>query len=458
MADWQTYLSENRSRFLDELLDFLRIPSISALPEHAQDVRAAASWIADRLKKASIENVQIHETGGHPVVYGDWLHAGDQPTIMIYGHFDTQPVDPLDLWEHPPFEPTVEGDRIYARGASDDKGNLFVPVLAAEALLESEGELPVNVKFFLEGQEEIGSPQLPAFIADHKELLACDLILSADSGQWSATEPSVLVGLRGICGLQLDVYGPERDLHSGSYGGAVQNPLHALVRLLDSMRAPDGRILVEGFYDNVFEPTDEIREQVAAVPFDEEDYKEDLGVDALFGEPGFTPPERTWIRPTLELNGVYGGFQGQGLKTVLPSEAHAKITCRLVPDQDPERIAALIIEHVAEHTPPGVRAEVSRAEHGAVAYSIPVDHPGLEIAAELLEDIYDQKPYYVRTGGSVPVTSFFLEHLGAYTIGFGFALPDERIHSPNEFFRISSLERGQEAYCRMLHALRDAEL
>ena len=312
MSTWQTYLDDNASRYLDELLDFLRIPSISALPEHIPDVQRAAEWVAARMRAAGIEEVRILPTGGHPVVYGEWLHAPDKPTVMIYGHFDTQPVDPLDLWTHPPFEPTIEGDRLYARGATDDKGNLLAPILAIEALLKTECALPLNVKFFFEGQEEIGSPQLPAFVAGHKELLACDLILSADGGQFSETEPALQVGLRGICALQIDVRGPTRDLHSGGFGGAVQNPIHALAHLLDSMRNPEGKIMVEGFYDAIPPLTEDERTRIAAVPYDEAAYKEDLGVADLYGEPGYSTRERTWVRPTLEVNGIWGGFQGEG--------------------------------------------------------------------------------------------------------------------------------------------------
>jgi len=453
MARWETYLEANRSRFIDELLDFLRIPSISALPEHACDVQRAAEWVANRLKAAGIEGVRILPTGGHPVVYGEWLHASGRPTILIYGHFDIQPVDPLELWGHPPFKPVIQEGRVRARGASDDKGNMLIPILAAQAMLESEGSLPVNCKFFFEGQEEIGSPQLPGFVASHQDLLACDLVLSADGGQFSESEPALLVGLRGICGLQIDVRGPNSDLHSGRYGGAVQNPIHALVRLLDSMRSPEGRILVEGFYDGVVPPSEADRASMAAVPFDETTYKEKLGVDALFGEPGWTPQERTWVRPTLELNGIWGGFQGEGSKTVLPAEAHAKITCRLVPDQDPDTILNLVADHIAKHTPPGVRVVVKPSPATALPYLIRADHPGNLAARDVLTEIYGQAPHEVRMGGTIPVCALFLRSLGAHTVVFAFGLDDERVHAPNEFFRLSSFELGQRAYCKLLERL-----
>jgi acetylornithine deacetylase/succinyl-diaminopimelate desuccinylase-like protein len=453
MTQWETYLKENQSRFLDEMLDFLRIPSISSLSGHAGDVQRAAKWVADRLEAAGIEGVRILPTAGHPVVYGEWLHAPGKPTIMIYGHFDTQPVDPLDLWTNPPFDPVVENGRVYARGASDDKGNMLIPIIAVEALLKTEGTLPINVKFFFEGQEEIGSPNLPAFIEAQRHLLACDLVVSADGGQWSEDEPALSIGSKGLCALQLDVRGANTDLHSGLYGGMVQNPIHALVRLLDSMRSPEGKVLVKGFYDEVVSLTEADRAHIAAVPYDEAANKEELGVDEFFGEPGYTPIERAWARPTLEVNGIWGGFQDEGMKTVLPNEAHAKITCRLVPNQDPNQIAELVTSHVQKHTPPGVNVTVRRWPVTAWPYLIPSDHPGNQAARAVLQELYSKTPYYTRTGGTLPITSLFLRGLNAYTVGFAFGLQDEKIHAPNEFFRLGSFERGQKAYCRLLWQL-----
>lgn len=453
MSSWQAYLDAKRDSFERELVGFLSIPSISALAENATDVQHAAEWVAARLAAAGMEHVAVMPTEGHPIVYGDWLHAEDAPTVMIYGHFDTQPVDPVSLWKHPPFEPTIEGDRIYARGATDDKGNLFAPILAIEALLVTEGALPVNVKCFFEGQEEIGSPHLPPFLAAHRDLLACDLVVSADGGQFGEKEPSITVGLRGVCGLQIDLHGPSRDLHSGSYGGAVQNPIHALVRLLDSMRASDGTITVDGFYDDVVIATAEERVAIAAVPFDEAEYVADLDVDELFGEPGYTPRERIWIRPTLEINGIWGGFQDEGTKTVLPTDAHAKITCRLVPWQDPVSVVEAISRHIEAHTPPGVRASIIAEGIGGKPYLVPADHPGNAAVRDVLYELYGREPYHVRMGGSIPVTGLFLDQLGASTVTFGFGLPDECVHSPNEFFRLSSFARGQGAYVRLLKRL-----
>lgn len=453
MDTWEEYLEQQQPRYLSELIDFLRIPSISAISTHAADVRRAGEWVSARLAAAGMEHIQILETGGHPVVYADWLHAPGKPTVMIYGHFDVQPVDPLSQWTHPPFEPHVEDGKVYARGASDDKGNMLVPILAVEALLKSTGALPVNLKFFFEGQEEIGSPQLNAFVPQHTDLLACDMVLSSDGGQWSETEPQVLVALRGGCGVQIDVKAAKMDLHSGMYGGIVMNPIHALVMILDSMRSNDGVITVEGFYDTVRPLSQTDRERIAAIPFDGEQMKADLQINAFFSEAGYTPREANWVRPTLEVNGIWGGFQEEGVKTVLPSEAHAKITCRLVADQDPEQIVQLLQSHVAKHTPTGVTATVTPLAFRAYPYLIPEDEPVNVVVREMLSEIYGREPYFVRVGGSIPVCSLFQRHLGAYTAMYAFGLDDERVHSPDEFYRLSSFRKGQSAYCKILERL-----
>lgn len=453
MKEWQSYLEQHGDRFLDELFDFLRIPSISSLPENKGDVENAARWVEKRMTAAGIESVKILPTGGHPVVYGEWLHAPQKPTILIYGHFDTQPVDPLELWESPPFEPSLRDGKIYARGASDDKGNMFVPIIVTEGLLETLGKLPVNVKFLFEGQEEIGSPQLPDFIAANKELLACDLILSADGGQWIGDKPCLVMGTRGLAAVSVQIQGPDHDLHSGTYGGTIANPIHALAHIIDALHDPDGRVTVEGFYDDVRSLNESERAAIARVPFDEKEYLSGLGATQLVGERGFNSWERAWVRPTLEINGIYGGFQGEGVKTVLPSKAHAKISCRLVPDQDPVKIAALVASHVEKIAPPGVTVRALRSESGALPYSVPEGHPGLDFAASVLKDLYGMEPYSVRMGGTIPANGIFLEHLGAYTMVFAFGLPDERQHSPNEFFRLSNFKRAQNAYAMILERL-----
>ena len=453
MAKWKEYLEDNGSGYLDELCDFLRIPSISSLPEHAENVRQAADWVADRLKVAGIEEVQVLPTDGHPVVYGQWLHAPGGPTILIYGHFDTQPVDPIDLWSHPPFEPVIKDDRIYARGASDDKGNMLAPILAVEAMLKTQGKLPVNLKFFFEGQEEIGSPDLPDFISSQRDLLACDLILSADGGQWEKDQPALVIGRRGLCALQIDMKSAAGDVHSGTYGGTFLNPIHALARLIDSMRTPDGQIIVDGFYDDVQALSDAEREQIAQVPYDENEYMRKLGLKQLCGEPGFSTYERAWIRPTLDVNGIWGGFQGEGIKTVIPSEAHAKITCRLVPDQQPDKIVELIVAHVEKNLPAGTTAAVKKLAGTADPYVIPIDHPGNQAARATLKELYGKEPYITRMGGTIPVSGIFLKFLKAHMVNFAFGLNDENIHAPDEFYRISSFKRSLAAYCMMLERL-----
>jgi acetylornithine deacetylase/succinyl-diaminopimelate desuccinylase-like protein len=458
MTAWKNYLAANQDRYLKELLEFLSIPSISSLKEHKADVAKAAEWVAARLQAAGIENVQVLPTGGHPVVYGDWMHAPDKPTVLIYGHFDTQPVDPLELWTQPPFEPAVIEERVYARGASDDKGNMLAPILAVEALLSNESRLPVNVKCFFEGQEEIGSPQLPEFISANRQLLACDLILSADGGQWDEDQPALMIGLRGLCNLQIDVRAARSDTHSGTFGGTIMNPIHALVRLIDTMHTPQGAIAVEGFYDAVRPLSETEQVQIAEIPFEEAAYKAELGVDALFGEPGYSTYERAWIRPTLEVNGIWGGFQGEGVKTVLPSSAHAKISCRLVPDQDPAQILKLLSTHIEKHTPPGVKVALDLNPSTADSYLIPFDHPGNQAAADVHKELFGKEPYYARMGGSIPVCGIFLKELGAYTVNFAFGLNDENVHGPDEFFRLKSFSRAQLAYGMLLEQLSKYQL
>jgi acetylornithine deacetylase/succinyl-diaminopimelate desuccinylase-like protein len=453
VTTWQEVLDGRSDASLEELKDFLRIPSVSALPEHAADVRQAGFWVMARMRSAGIENVVMMETGGHPVVYGDWLHADGKPTVLIYGHFDVQPADPIELWTTPPFEPDVRDGRIYARGANDDKGNMLAPILAVEALLQSEGALPVNVKFFFEGQEEIGSPTLPDFVADNRDKFACDMIFSSDGGQWSETEPALMIGLRGLSALEIEVTGPNRDVHSGMVGGAVQNPIHALVQILDSMRGADGKILVEGFYDDVRPLTDEDRQHLATIPYDETDYLARLGLNGLYGEPGYSTMERVWARPTLEVNGIWGGFQGAGTKTVIPSTAHAKITCRLVADQDPGAVAEALQAHIEKNTPAGAQVKVTVGKNAAMPYLMPTDHPANQAVRDVLVELYGREPYYARSGGSIPVCTIFKNALGAYTANFAFALNDELQHSPNEFFRLESFYRAQAGYCMLLHRL-----
>jgi acetylornithine deacetylase/succinyl-diaminopimelate desuccinylase-like protein len=450
---WEAYLTEHRQRSLGEFLEFLRIPSISTLPEHAGDVQRAAEWLAARMARAGLERVEILPTERHPVVYGEWGHAEGKPTVLLYGHYDVQPVDPLELWTTRPFEPEMRDGRVYARGASDMKGNALMLLLAIEALLTTEGALPVNVKCFFEGEEEIGSPSLASFIESNRDRLASDLIVNADGLQLGEDEPALLIATKGLCGLEIQVRGPETDLHSGIHGGPVANPIRALARIIGSMHDADNRILVDGFYDDVVPLTDEERAQIKAVPFDEAAYRQEVGVADLVPEPGFSTLEHRWARPTLEFNGIWGGFQGEGNKTVLPAEANVKITCRLVPNQDPEKIKQLVIQHVEKHAPPGARVTIKPRAIGAHPYYVSANHWANRAAAAALAATYQKEPHHTRMGGTVPVLGLFERLLRVPIINLGFTLADENLHAPNEYFRLRSFERGQEVYARLLHNL-----
>jgi len=452
--NWEDYLSANQNRFVEELRDLVRIPSISAKPEHMPDVEAAGEWVVTRLKAAGAENVAMYPTAGHPVVYGDWLHAGaDKPTVLLYGHFDVQPAEPFDLWDTPPFEAALRDDRIYGRGASDDKGGMMTPIIAAEALLKTTGKLPVNVKFFFEGQEEIGSPTLAPFINANSKMLKADMIISADGGQWSETEPNLLLGLKGLVGCEVTVTGARSDLHSGMHGGGVANALHGLSQIIAELKGRDGRINVPGFYDDVIDLTVEDREAIARAPFDEAEYIAELGVPDVFGEEGYSTRENLWARPTLEINGLWGGYQGGGIKTVLPREAKAKITCRLVANQTPDKIYALLKAHIESLTPKGLQVSVERLPGNADPFLVPNGHNATAAVNEVLKEVYGRDPYLVRTGGSIPVMTLLLQELGVHGAVMAFGLDDENIHAPNEFYRLSSYRKGQIAYCKLLERL-----
>ncbi|QKX49698.1 dipeptidase [Planococcus glaciei] len=435
------YFKNHREEHLEELKAFLRIPSISSLSEHKDDVRKGAEWLRDAMEKAGLENAKVFETEGHPVVYADWLHAEGKPTVLVYGHYDVQPVDPLNLWETPPFDPQVRDNKLYARGASDDKGQTFMHVKAVEALLQLNGELPVNIKFIVEGEEEIGSPTLPKYVEQNKEQLKADLIVISDTGMQGPGRPAVCYGLRGLAGVQIDVKGPKGDLHSGLYGGAVQNPLHAIVEILQSFRDKEGVIQVEGFYEDVLEVSDEERAEFAALEFDLEKEKQDLGITEDFGEKGYSFVERTWIRPTLEINGITGGFSGEGIKTVLPAEASAKITCRLVPNQDPDDIVAKLRAHVEANKPTGVTVEISDFDKGQ-PFLTPYDHPAIQAAGRSYEKVYNVKTAFTRMGGSVPIVAVFDQVLGLPVVLMGFGLSSENFHAPNEHFHLENFDKG----------------
>lgn len=447
------YLEANRDRVLAELIEFAAIPSISADPAHRADVRAAAEWLAGRLAAAGPFAVEILPTAANPVVYAEWLGAPGAPTILVYGHYDVQPVDPIDKWVSDPFVPTVREGRLYARGVSDDKGPVMIPVAVAEAFFKTTGALPLNVKCLFEGEEEIGSPSLAGFIAAQADRLRADVVISADGAMWRIEEPSLTVASRGLVGLEFTLTGAAKDLHSGRHGGAVANPLHAMAQLIASLHDEDGRVAVAGFYDDVRELPNAERAEIAALPFDEAAYLRQVGAAAAFGERGYSTLERLWTRPTLEVNGMWGGYEGPGSKTVTPSEAHAKISCRLVPDQDPAGILAAVVAHLHAHLPTGVRLAVCPGDHAGRPYQIPADHPALGVAAAALQDVYGVAPLIVRMGGTVPVCEAFKQTLGLDTVFFSWSVADEDFHAPNEFFRINRIGEGLATWARLWERL-----
>lgn len=438
---FEDYFKKNRKKHLQQLFEFLKIPSISSLSEHKKDMETCALWLKDHLEQLKIENVSIDHTAGHPVVYGEWLHAEGKPTVLFYGHYDVQPVDPLHLWESEPFKPEIRDDKLYARGASDDKGQVFMQLKVIEALFAILGTLPVNVKFLYEGEEEIGSPHLPSYVEENKEKLSADFILISDTSMYAPGKPAICYGLRGLAGVQIDVLGAKGDLHSGLYGGGVQNAIHALVELLASFRNDEGVIQVEGFYDDVLPLSEEERKAYASLPFDEEALKKEIGVKELFGEKGYSYIERTWARPTLEINGITGGFTGEGIKTVLPNEASVKITCRLVPNQDPDKIVALLRQHIEKHTPKGVTITVTEFDKGA-PYITPFDHPLIQTASHSYEKVYKVPTAFTHGGGSIPIVASFDEILNIPVVLMGFGLDTENFHAPNEHFHLANFDKG----------------
>ncbi|MGH2559043.1 MAG: dipeptidase [Thermomicrobiales bacterium] len=457
MADhqpaWEHELATREDEHLAEFLDFIRIPSVSALPEHHADIERAAAWVVARMRRAGIPEVEIIPTENKPLVWGRWHVSDNQPTALIYAHYDVQPPDPLDLWQTPPFEPEIRDGRIYARGPADDKGGVLSTILAVEALARASGQPPINVVFFYEGEEEIGSPAVPKVIAADRERFACDIVLSADGLQSGTDLPNLTVGSKGLGGCQIDVRTSRTDLHSGMYGATVPNAVQVLIQLAATLHTPDGRVAVDGFYDTVRDLTSEERQEIDGYPFQDAAFKEEAGVSAYWGEQGYSPLERMWTRPTLDFNGIWGGFQGAGSKTVTPSEAHAKITCRLVPDQEPADVVQLIARHVEQRCPAGVTATVTPLPGRANPFSIRRDHPGLLAAGKVLAEMYGRPPLIERSGGTVPVAEIFQRELGADFIFFGFSLPGQQIHAPNEWFRVEDLHRGAKAYCALLTEL-----
>jgi acetylornithine deacetylase/succinyl-diaminopimelate desuccinylase-like protein len=435
------FINTNRDRYVTELKGYLAIPSISALPEHKGDVRKAAEWTAEELTRVGLENVRLEETPGHPIVYGEWLHAEGAPTILFYGHYDVQPVDPLDLWESPPFEATVREGEIYARGAADDKGQIFMHFKAIEAHMKQNGRLPVNMKVLLEGEEEVGSENLDDFIRAHRDLLKADVVVISDSPMFDRGVPSICYGLRGLAYFQIDVRGSNSDLHSGSFGGAVANPAMVLAQILGQMKDKSGRIKIDGFYDDVVELTAEERAAWKQLPFNEKQYQRDLGAPKLFGESGYSTLERIWARPTFEVNGLLSGFTGEGAKTVLPAVAMAKVSMRLVPNQDPDRIAELFEAYVKKVAPKTVEVTVTRM-HGGRPWMTDYHNDYVQAAGRAIEKGFGQAPVFNREGGSIPVVYTFQQELGVPSVLFGVGLPDENAHAPNEKLDLGNFHNG----------------
>ncbi|MBI1803853.1 MAG: dipeptidase [Ignavibacteriae bacterium] len=435
------YIEGNKSRYLDELRDLLSIPSISTNPENKPDLERCAQWIGDHMRSVGLENVKIFPTPGHPIVYADWLHARGMPTILLYGHYDVQPVDPVELWTSSPFEATIRGENLYARGSADDKGQVFIHLKSVEAYMKNTGRLPINLKVIIEGEEEIGSMHLDSFVRKHRNLLQADLVLISDTSMFAKNVPSVCYGLRGLAYMQVEVVGPNRDLHSGSFGGSIHNPVHALCEIVAQLHDKNRRVTIPGFYDHVRPLTKKERAAFKKLPWSNSRYANDLGVRKLYGEKGFTALEQVWARPTLECNGIWGGFTGEGAKTVLPAKAFAKISMRLVPDQKSERIAKLFEKHIKKIAPKSVQVNVKYV-HGGEAAITPLESPGVQAAVAALEKGFGRKPLFQREGGSIPIVVQFKQLLGLDTVLLGFGLPDENAHAPDEFLNLKNFFGG----------------
>ena len=442
MQVWNDYQTENKDRFLNELLDLLRIPSVSARTEHKDDMVTCAEAVKARLLEAGADKVEIYPTEGHPLVYGEKIIDPTKPTVLVYGHYDVQPADPLELWNSGPFDPLIKDGKIYARGSCDDKGQFYMHVKALETMVKTN-TLTTNIKFCIEGEEEVGSPNLGKFVKTHKELLKADVILISDTAMISLDTPSIDIGVRGLSYIEVEVTGPNRDLHSGVYGGAVANPITILAKMIASLHDENNHITIPGFYDDVAISTEEERKLMAMAPFDAKEYADDLGVKELWGEKGFSTNERTGIRPTLELNGIWGGYTGEGAKTVLPSKAFAKISARLIPNQGSDKITEILINHLQKIAPPYVTVKAT-LHHGGEPYMTPIDSKGYKAAAKAMETTFGKTPIPVRGGGSIPICALFEKELGLKIVFMGFGLDSDNLHSPNEKFNIENFYKGIE--------------
>lgn len=442
MSEVLEYLEQNKDRFLEELMELLRIPSVSADPKYKNDVKRAAEYISEKLQSAGADNVEICSTAGHPIVYGEKLLDPSLPTVLVYGHYDVQPADPIDLWNSPPFEPVIVDEKIYARGSCDDKGQMYMHIKAFELMMKKE-TLPCNVKFMIEGEEEVGSDNLGVFCIENRERLKADVVLISDTSIIDNDVPSITVGLRGLSYLEVEVTGPNRDLHSGVYGGAVANPINVLCDMIASLKDENNRIVIPGFYDNVVTVSTEERAEMAKAPFDEAAFKSDLGIEATFGESGYSPSENTSIRPTLDVNGIWGGYIGEGAKTVLPSKAFAKISMRLVPNQSSGEITELFTNHFNTIAPNHVKVKVT-PHHGGEPVVTPTDSIAYQAASKAMESTFGTKPIPVRGGGSIPIVALFENELGIKSVLMGFGLDSDDIHSPNEHYGIFNFFKGIE--------------
>jgi acetylornithine deacetylase/succinyl-diaminopimelate desuccinylase-like protein len=442
MQAWIDFQAKNKDRFLDELLDLLRIPSVSAKSEHKSDMVKCAEAVKARLLEAGADIAEIYQTDGHPLVYGEKMVDPSMPTVLVYGHYDVQPPDPLDLWKSGPFEPVIIDGKIFARGSCDDKGQFYMHVKALETMVKTNS-LTTNIKFCIEGEEEVGSPNLGKFVSSHKDLLKADCVLISDSAMISLDTPSIDIGVRGLSYIEVEVTGPNRDLHSGVYGGAVANPITILAKMIASLHDEDNHITIPGFYDDVVVSGEEERKLMALAPFNEQEYKADLGVKALWGEKGYTTNERTGIRPTIELNGIWGGYTGEGAKTVLPAKAFAKISARLVPDQHSVKMADILINHLKSIAPACVTVKAS-LHHGGEPYMTPIDSKAYRAAAKAMEITFGKIPIPVRGGGSIPICALFEKELGIKIVFMGFGLDSDNLHSPNEKFNLDNFYKGIE--------------
>ncbi|MBI3111609.1 MAG: dipeptidase [Ignavibacteriales bacterium] len=436
-----SFVESNKERYLAQLKELLAIPSVSSQSTHNADTRGCAEWVATEMRAIGMNNVQIFETPGHPIVYSEWMGAPGKPTVLFYGHYDVQPVDPLNLWTSPPFEATIRGDNLYARGSADDKGQIFIHFKSIEAYMKNQGKLPVNIKMLIEGEEEVGSANLDNFVKEHKELLKGDLVLISDSSMFAKGIPSVCYGLRGLAYMEVEVTGPNTDLHSGSFGGSLHNPIQALSEMIASLHDKNGKITVKGFYNDVRPLSNVERAAFKKLPWNDKKYAKGLGLKQLYGEKGFTTLERLWARPTLECNGIWGGYTGEGAKTVLPAKAFAKISMRIVPDQDSTKIARLFENHMKKIAPKTVQVKVT-ALHGGEPAITPIKSPGVQAAVAALEKGFGKKPLYQREGGSIPIVVQFKKLLGLDTVLLGFGLPDENAHAPNEYINLDNFFGG----------------